>query len=286
MSKTNENEHIERQQQLQKQITSLKNIADEEPATIIYSGKSILDFLRKEAQNTTKIKFLLVIIYYIVGILFYGHYEDWTLIQRLYFITVSYTTVGYGDFSPTSDAAKIFTIFYALIGIAFIFSFIAGYTGQIITQYQQKALEELDENTNDLKSPHVSKIVLSILMILFMVLIGSLFFGFNEDWTAVDSVYYCFISTMTIGYGDMNVTSDSSRLFSTFYLLISVVVVAIAIGNVSSVLLEMSLEKEKLKKLEQGLSIDSFVTLLSCDADGIIFIFRYFLLFINKIFII
>jgi hypothetical protein len=72
---------------------------------------------------------------------------------------MTYTTVGYGDYSPTSEGAKIFTIFYALFGIAFIFSFIAGYTGDIIAKYQDKALEELDEDPTDLKSPHTSKIM-------------------------------------------------------------------------------------------------------------------------------
>jgi hypothetical protein len=108
-----------------------------------------------------------------------------------------------------------------------------------------------------------------------MVLIGSFFFGYNEGWTAIDSIYYCFITTMTVGYGDVIVLKDSSRLFSTFYVIISVVVVTMAIGNISSFLLEIQLEKDKLEKLEKGLDVDSFVKLLSGDSDGIMF-FRNF----------
>ena len=47
-------------------------------------------------------KLLTVLIYYIVGALFFCNVEGWTIIQSIYFTTVTITTVGYGDFSPSS----------------------------------------------------------------------------------------------------------------------------------------------------------------------------------------
>jgi voltage-gated potassium channel len=44
------------------------------------------------------------------GAIFYWRFEDWTIIQALYFSVVTLTTVGYGDFTPTSAEAQIFTI--------------------------------------------------------------------------------------------------------------------------------------------------------------------------------
>jgi hypothetical protein len=56
------------------------------------------------------------------------HYEDWGLLDSIYFITVTVSTVGYGDFYPTNDASRMFTIFYIIVGVAFIFSIVTDAT--------------------------------------------------------------------------------------------------------------------------------------------------------------
>ena len=52
----------------------------------------------------------------LTGTLFYWRFEDWTIIEALYFCVVTLTTVGYGDLSPTSAGTQIFTIVYILTG--------------------------------------------------------------------------------------------------------------------------------------------------------------------------
>lgn len=50
--------------------------------------------------------------------------EDWSWVDSLYFTVIALTTVGFGDLTPTTDAAKLFTVVYILSGIAIITAYL------------------------------------------------------------------------------------------------------------------------------------------------------------------
>jgi MFS family permease len=50
--------------------------------------------------------------------------ENWRFIDAFYFCFMTLTTIGYGDFAPKTDAGKLFSIFYVLIGLGLILGFI------------------------------------------------------------------------------------------------------------------------------------------------------------------
>ncbi|MDH5365544.1 MAG: potassium channel family protein [Cyclobacteriaceae bacterium] len=54
----------------------------------------------------------------------YHYLEGWGWVDSLYFSVITLTTIGYGDFSPQTDAGKVFTVFYIIIGIGIILNFI------------------------------------------------------------------------------------------------------------------------------------------------------------------
>jgi len=64
---------------------------------------------------------VLVAILLIIGTAFYSNVENLSLVDAFYFSGSTLTTLGYGDIVPTTDAAKIFTVFYVLIGIGVVF---------------------------------------------------------------------------------------------------------------------------------------------------------------------
>lgn len=80
------------------------------------------------------------------GTIFYWRFEDWTIIQSLYFSVVTLTTVGYGDLHPTTDGTQIFTIFYILTGIGVFVALLASVAQQYIAQKAEtpSARERLD----------------------------------------------------------------------------------------------------------------------------------------------
>ena len=73
----------------------------------------------------------------LTGTLFYSRFEDWTVIQALYFSVVTLTTVGFGDLHPTSAGTQIFTIFYILTGLGVFVALLASVAEKYIAQKRE-----------------------------------------------------------------------------------------------------------------------------------------------------
>jgi hypothetical protein len=56
----------------------------------------------------------------LIGTVFYHWMEGWSYLDSLYFCVVSLGTVGYGDLTATTPAAKLFTIVYLINGIVIL----------------------------------------------------------------------------------------------------------------------------------------------------------------------
>lgn len=67
--------------------------------------------------------FFLLILFWAGGVMFYHTVEKLEIIDAIYLSAMTLTTVGYGDFSPQTDAGKLFTSVYAFLGIAVFFGF-------------------------------------------------------------------------------------------------------------------------------------------------------------------
>lgn len=69
-----------------------------------------------------KILLAVLIAYMCFGATFYHLFEGWRWLDSFYFVAVTLATIGYGDFTPKTDAGKLFTIPYIFIGVgAFVY---------------------------------------------------------------------------------------------------------------------------------------------------------------------
>lgn len=67
-----------------------------------------------------------------VGTVAYHLLEGWSFLDSLYFSVVTLATVGFGDLTPTTPVAKLFTVGYILIGIGILAAFASE-----LTKYRQ-----------------------------------------------------------------------------------------------------------------------------------------------------
>ncbi|MGE9290860.1 MAG: potassium channel family protein [Puniceicoccales bacterium] len=103
---------------------------------------TILQFFRglRRAWEKPHFRSTLVVAFVIIvsGTVFYSRFEGWSLVDSCYFCVMTLATIGYGDLHPTNDITKIFTIFYAVLGIGI---FVA-----LVTQLAQAQIETREEH--------------------------------------------------------------------------------------------------------------------------------------------
>lgn len=58
----------------------------------------------------------------VIGTVVYHLLEGWSWLNSFYFSACTLTTVGYGDFVPTTDLSRLFTAFYVLSGVSIAFA--------------------------------------------------------------------------------------------------------------------------------------------------------------------
>ncbi len=85
--------------------------------------------------------FVFIIVLLVGATVFYTQTEHWSMIDALYFSVMTMATVGYGDFVPTSDFSKIFTIIYTFLSIGTFVAFTAK-TVQIIIENHKERREK------------------------------------------------------------------------------------------------------------------------------------------------
>lgn len=91
-----------------------------------------------------------ILIFLGMGTVVYHALEKWSWIECLYFSTYSLTTVGYGDFAPTNDASRLFTVFYLLTGVGAVVASL-GVIGARYLEIRDRKVKERMANRNPAK---------------------------------------------------------------------------------------------------------------------------------------
>lgn len=269
MSKAGEDDDVHRGSLLQRGTLSYKieEVTDEE-----------LEKMDKWIGSTFKETFelnsfwmgqvLFICVYYFLGALFYTNVEEWPWLQTIYFITQTISTVGYGNISPTTVSGQLFTVFYLYAGALLVFSVVGSFTQHIFVDKIKRGFKKPLKRQKYQIVVRKTMICLMWIIVLFaIVLVGTVFFGVNESWTAQRAFYFSAVTASSVGYGDYAL-HDNHKLavwFNIFYILFSVTLTSIALEKIINIRRHI-MEAEMAQQME-AISITKQL-LLAINPDG------------------
>lgn len=216
------------------------------------------------------IKIATVISFYLFASIYYAEVEDWSIQDCIYFLTVTISTVGYGDFHPTTDKARMFTIFVIIIGLVFIFSILSDFANFVLKLAEEQAAKIAKQKEPIVNDPYKywKKRAYPLMMVLTLLFVCSITLWQLEEWTYIQALYFSVVTVTTIGYGDLALNEDDSKIFMIFFIPISVCTVAAALGSIASITIEMKADRKKLENLNRKLDFN-MIREMDKDGDGV-----------------
>uniref|UniRef100_A0A668UZC8 Potassium channel domain-containing protein n=1 Tax=Oreochromis aureus TaxID=47969 RepID=A0A668UZC8_OREAU len=148
----------------------------------------------------------------------------WDFSGAFYFVGTVVSTIGFGMTTPATIAGKIFLIFYGLIGCAATILFFNLFLERIITMLAYimrwcherrlrcagvgvvSSREESSGEEDSLEGWKPSVYYVMLILGIASVVIAcsaSTLYSSMENWSYVDSLYFCFVAFSTIGFGDL-----------------------------------------------------------------------------------
>lgn len=96
-------------------------------ASFFWYTYKLIKIILNGIRHDQEFRFLLIFIALLLtcSTLFYTKYEGWSIVDSLYFSVMTMSTVGYGDFVPSTASSKIFTIVFTFLSIGVFVAFTA-----------------------------------------------------------------------------------------------------------------------------------------------------------------
>jgi len=229
------------------------------------------------------------VLYYLFGCFAYYYLEGWSALDTSYFLTVTSTTVGYGDMYPTSPMSKLFTCFYALFGIVAVLGALSPLVSFLRGDWREKLLsicgcgQKVDTEDPNLTMDEINRLIdyrsryMIALLSPMVVLISGIIMHYSflreapapdrEDvptieayllqYTGIDvdivglidAFYWTMITMTTIGYGDITPSTTFAKGLAIAYLPLAVIALADAVSDLQMISTQRSIRETDFPKL-------------------------------------
>ena len=108
---------------------------------------------------------------------------------------------GYGNMTPKTQEGQLFLIFYAILGIPLMMSFLAN-VGVKINEGNKKLADSINCFTNPKLDQFVDTVVIIVLGVTLFILVPAGIFFYVEDWGYITACYFAVVTLSTVGFGD------------------------------------------------------------------------------------
>lgn len=106
--------------------------------------------LSKEEKTKLQIVIFILIFIFVSGTIAFRIIEGWSWVDSFYFLSMTVTTVGYGDLIPTTTLAKLLTVFYSFISIGLILIVLQAFSKHYIEKrYEKKINGDKKDSKNE-----------------------------------------------------------------------------------------------------------------------------------------
>ncbi|XP_070953210.1 potassium channel subfamily K member 17 isoform X1 [Macaca nemestrina] len=135
----------------------------------------------------------------------------WELLGSFFFSVSTITTIGYGNLSPNTMAARLFCIFFALVGIP-LNLVVLNRLGHLMQQGVNHCSSRLGGTWQDPgKARWLAGSGALLSGLLLFLLLPPLLFSHMEGWSYMEGFYFAFITLSTVGFGDYVIGESSWR---------------------------------------------------------------------------
>ena len=161
---------------------------------------------------------LLGVTFYVLSTVIYMKLEDWDAVEAIYFITTTFTTVGYGDVAAKTRTGRLLVGPVVFCGVVFVLAPLARMAAVVSKSWKFRSLDDLPVESHSpeaiaMRARRIQgwKYIVEGLPVALLVLGVILTSLFDADTSILDALYFAVQTCTTIGYGDIKAPTTTTR---------------------------------------------------------------------------
>jgi voltage-gated potassium channel Kch len=230
------------------------------------TGKMIIRVLVNNKQ--TLIIGISILVYFAAAVVVYSSAEGWDFVTCIYFAVVVVTTVGYGDYLPSTDSSKIGFIFLSHFGLAIV-AFAIGHVIDVVRSVFLAVVKADDDALGIFQQEarrrrRRMRSLLALIIYLVILLTGTVVFATCLEWgdkrnSWINGLYLTVVTVTTVGFGDFSPAGSTSlKVFGTFLMIVGIPSTVTALALATELVFGDNRDEVKLHVIKDHMTSDKF----------------------------